>query len=77
MGPDLPELKSLLGAPGMGAGRMIMELERAGKTHEKKQVLGGGDALVIFYFVISWVVEGMRLANLAGYAGHQALFYPP
>lgn len=31
LGPDLPELRSLLGAPGMGAGRLIMELERAGK----------------------------------------------
>lgn len=31
MGPDLPELKCLLEAPGMGAGCLIMELERAGK----------------------------------------------
>lgn len=31
LGPDLPELKRLLNAPSMGAGRLIMELERAGK----------------------------------------------
>eukprot|EP00903_Cladosiphon_okamuranus_P016177 g14928.t1 len=31
LGPELPELRSLLDAPGMGAGRLIMELERAGK----------------------------------------------
>ncbi|CAM9900780.1 unnamed protein product, partial [Laminaria digitata] len=28
--PDIPELKRLLDAPGMGAGCLIMELERAG-----------------------------------------------
>lgn len=42
LGPDLPELKSLLGAPGMGAGLMIMELERAGKTRSRIGSLGGG-----------------------------------
>lgn len=31
LGPNLPELRNLLAAPGMGAGRLIMELERAGK----------------------------------------------
>lgn len=30
LGPDLPELRHLLEAPGMGAGPLIMELERAG-----------------------------------------------
>ena len=29
--PDIPELKRLLEAPGMGAGCLIMELEHAGK----------------------------------------------
>ncbi|CAM9966550.1 unnamed protein product [Ectocarpus sp. 4 AP-2014] len=28
LGPDLPELRGLLNAPSMGAGRLIMELER-------------------------------------------------
>lgn len=30
LGPDLPELRALLDSPGMGAGRLVMELERAG-----------------------------------------------
>lgn len=30
LGPDLPELRALLDAPGMGPGRLVMELERAG-----------------------------------------------
>lgn len=32
LGPDLPELESLLKQPSMGAGRLIMELERSGKN---------------------------------------------
>eukprot|EP00752_Nemacystus_decipiens_P014603 g13004.t1 len=36
LGPDLPELRGLLDASGMGAGRLIMELERAGKDENKE-----------------------------------------
>lgn len=50
LGPDLPELRSLLNAPGMGAGCLIMELERAGKNARERrqrwaQRGGGGGSL--------------------------------
>ncbi|CAN0196038.1 unnamed protein product [Scytosiphon promiscuus] len=38
LGPDLPELRSLLHAPGMGAGCLIMELERAGNYQSHSEL---------------------------------------
>lgn len=44
LGPDLPELRNLLEAPGMGAGCLIMELERAGKEKSVSNGRGGRGA---------------------------------
>lgn len=42
LGPELPELRSLLNAPGMGAGCLVMELERAGKIYRKRRLRSEG-----------------------------------